>query len=162
MRGFMGLDKNNPSIISPKKSIRFWDKLGVLVSSLCIVHCILLPVVIIAFPAVASFLGLSEDNTHFALMAFLLPATAFAVYSGFKVHGQFQPLIWLGVGLGLVVLGTIFAHNFLGHHWEFILVTLGSVSLVRGHILNSHHCKRCEEEHHCIWEHADTEDNQRL
>lgn len=135
------------------KSITGWDKLGVFVSSLCIVHCLLLPVLIVAFPTLASFLNLDEEKTHLLLMAFLVPAALFAVYSGYRMHGEYSPMKWLVLGLLFVIFGTFFAHALFGHDWEPLFVILGSIFLVRGHILNSHHCKKCEEDHHCIWEH---------
>lgn len=135
-----------------KKNLKLCDRFGVLVSSLCVVHCILLPLVIIAFPTVTTALNLSEDVTHISLLLFLLPATVFAIYSGFKVHKQKAPLVYLGVGLFFVIVGTLFVHDWLSHQWEPFIVILGSICLVRGHLLNSHHCKKCEEEHHCVWE----------
>lgn len=133
---------------------KFWDKFGVFVSSLCIVHCVLLPVIIIAFPAVTAALGLTEDNTHLLLLIFLIPATLFAVYSGFRVHKQMAPLLWLLSGLVFIFLGIFVVHDLFSHAWEPVFVIIGSILLVRGHILNSHHCKKCEAEHHCVWEHA--------
>lgn len=134
-----------------------WDKLGILISSLCIVHCVLLPILIIAFPTITTLLNLDEDKTHLLLLVFIVPAVAFAVYSGFRVHKQWMPLLWLGMGLCIVVFGTFFAHKIIGHGWEPWIVLVGSIFLVRGHLLNHHHCKHCEEEHHCVWEHPHDE-----
>ena len=59
---------------------------------------------------------------------------------------------------GCVCIGWyILAHKWLGHVWEPVVVTIGSVIIVRAHLLNSHHCRKCEEEHHCIWDHESEE-----
>lgn len=135
-----------------KKKLKFSDKVGLLVSSLCIVHCVLLPVSIVLFPTITSFLPIEEDTVHVLLILFIVPAVAFTIYSGLKVHGQRKPLYWMGGGLLFVLFGTFFVHNLFSHEWEPFFVLIGSLLLVRGHLLNSHHCRRCEEEHHCIWE----------
>lgn len=146
--------------VSKTKKVTFLDKVGILISSLCLIHCLLLPVLIIAFPTVASFLNLTEDRSHMFMILFLVPAAGFAIYSGYRMHGERSPMKWLFSGVALVVFGTFFVHDFLSHEWEYLFVILGSIALVRGHILNSHHCKKCEEEHHCIWEHGSEADDQ--
>lgn len=136
-----------------KKKFKFtWDGVGMALSGICILHCILLPVFLIGFPAITGFIPISEDLTHTILLLFLLPTALFAVYSGYKMHQQKKPLILMMIGLIIVLIGTLFLHEFVDHHWEPIVVTIGSLIIVRAHFLNRHHCKRCEhDEQDCIW-----------
>lgn len=52
-------------------------------SLLCLVHCLLLPVVLAAMPAVASTLDIPE-SVHGWLLAFALPTSALALGAGYR------------------------------------------------------------------------------
>lgn len=123
-----------------------WDFVGILVSGLCVLHCLAVPLVLIVFPAIGASLFPSEDMTHVVLLAFILGAAGVAFISGYRVHGQWRPVAWMAVGMVFVVYATFFAHDHLGHLWEPIIAIAGSLALIRAHYLN-HHCKQCEHEH---------------
>ncbi|MEZ4872980.1 MAG: MerC domain-containing protein [Bdellovibrionales bacterium] len=133
--------------------IQFWDKIGVFVSSLCIVHCLIFPLMMVIFPSLALVLGFDVDHTHMLLLVFLVPAAFFAIYSGYKVHGEKRPLYAMALGFAFVLFGTLHGFGWVPHKLEPVLVLIGSVIMVRAHFINSHHCKKCEAEQHCIWEH---------
>lgn len=126
---------------------RTWDVFGVGLSALCIVHCILLPVLIIASPALVHEWLPTEDKTHVVLLAFILGIAGFAFISGYRVHGKIQPVAWMAVGILIITYASFFAHDQLGHLWEPVIAIVGSLALIRAHILN-HRCKTCEE-HEC-------------
>lgn len=129
-----------------------WDGVGMALSGLCIIHCLLLPIFLIGFPVITGFIPISEDLTHKILLLFLLPTALFAVYSGYRMHQQKKPLVLMMIGLTIVLLGTLFLHDYVEHYWEPIVVTLGSLIIVRAHFLNRHHCRRCEhDDQNCIW-----------
>tara|TARA_B100000749_G_scaffold280223_1_gene275333 strand:- start:41668 stop:42105 length:438 start_codon:yes stop_codon:yes gene_type:complete len=135
------------------KKVRIWDKVGLFASSLCIVHCLLFPLLMIVFPSITVAMGWDEEFTHELLLAFIVPAVTFAVYSGYRIHKEIKPMKYMVVGFLFVFFGTMHGFGLIDHDLEPIFVLIGSVLMVRGHFLNSHHCKRCEEENHCIWEH---------
>jgi hypothetical protein len=129
------------------------DNWGVLLSSVCAVHCLLLPILMFAFPAISVFFVGNESLWHQLILFFTLPAVAFALYSTLKIHGQKKPLIYVSVGLAFVILGTFLVHEYIGHEAEPIFVVIGSLLMIRGHLLNKHHCNKCESDHHCPWDH---------
>ena len=149
----MGTQSTTENIQSTKSSVRTWDKLGIFVSSLCIVHCLMLPVIMVMFPSLALVFGVDEELAHKILLAFLTPAAIFAVYTGFKIHKQKRPLAFMVAGFALVVFGTFHGFHLISHSMEAPFVLVGSLLMVRAHLLNSKHCKRCEEEEKCIWGH---------
>lgn len=119
------------------------DKLGLVVSWGCLVHCLLLPFLIPALPGL-SFLV--EDGVH-ELLAILVFATGmFAFYRGYLAHHHMHIFIGGGVGLGLLLLGLMFSHS---HAWgaispQILLTVLGSVVLIASHLANIRH-SRCAE-----------------
>lgn len=128
------------------KAMNRWDKLGILISGLCVVHCLAIPIVILMFPAISMRFFPAEDSTHIILLAFILGVAGVAFHSGYRQHGKWQPLAWLAAGLALVLFATFFVHDHMGHAWEPIFAIIGSVCLIRAHYLN-HICKKCEHDH---------------
>lgn len=128
------------------RKISGWDFWGVVISSLCILHCLAIPIVIVIFPALSLKIFPQEDVTHAVLLAFILGVAGLAFVSGYRVHGNWRPVAWLVAGLALAVYATFFAHAQLGHTWEPIIAIVGSLCLVRAHYLN-HICKKCEHDH---------------
>ncbi|MDC0980145.1 MerC domain-containing protein [Bdellovibrionales bacterium] len=126
-----------------KKKGNFWDTSGIVLSGLCVLHCIAVPIVLFLFPTVAAQFLPSEDGTHAILLGFILGVAGVAFVSGFRVHGKYQPIIWMAIGMSLIFYATYFAHDDLGHVWEPILAIVGSLALIQAHRLNHVHCQSC-------------------
>lgn len=123
-----------------------WDWAGITLSGLCIVHCVAVPLLFLFVPMWGREFIPAEDKTHAFLLAFILGLAGMAFVSGYRVHGQKRPVIWMAAGMSLVIYASFFAHTQLGHFWEPVVAILGSLALIRAHILN-HRCKTCEVHH---------------
>ncbi|RME16303.1 MAG: MerC domain-containing protein [Bdellovibrio sp.] len=123
-----------------------WDRLGVFVSGLCIIHCLSLPILLAFFPQIKKKFFPKEDFTHMILLAFILGFAGAAFLSGYHVHGEKKPVIFMSIGVLIVIFATYFAHNLLGHYWEPVLAIIGSLFLIYAHILNHKHCKICNHD----------------
>jgi hypothetical protein len=74
-----------------------WDNIGIAASTLCVVHCVLLPIALAFAPTVAHFLPGSEVIHR--ILAYLLAAVGLiAFWAGYKVHpskaGSASPGYW--------------------------------------------------------------------
>ena len=49
------------------------DKLAMLLSSLCVIHCLLTPILLISIPALAGVSILNDETFHQILLFFVLP-----------------------------------------------------------------------------------------
>lgn len=123
-----------------------WDLLGITFSAVCMFHCIAVPLVIVLFPALGLKIFPQEDLTHAILFGFILGVAGLAFWTGYRVHGQWRPVIWMAIGLLFIMYATFYAHHQLGHMWEPVFAIIGSIALIRAHYLN-HQCKKCEHEH---------------
>lgn len=123
-----------------------WDWAGIFLSGLCIIHCLFVPVVFLVFPIWGHEFIPAEDKTHAFLLAFILGIAGVAFFSGYRVHGQKRPVVWMAAGMSLIIYASFFAHDQLGHLWEPFVAIIGSLALIRAHILN-HRCKTCEVHH---------------
>ena len=117
------------------------DKLGIAITSLCALHCLLLPVILPLLPIVgADFIGthLFEDGVLITTMILGFVA----LYSGYKrYHRQYYPFIMLFVG-GFVY----WQKHYFGADIEPVLVTVGASLVVIAHVSNM---KLCRKEHSC-------------
>ena len=130
--------------------MQFWNRAGIFLSSLCLVHCILIPVILLFFPFVG--MALVDEGSFFHRLMFFttLLAAVTAFYFGYRIHNDFKPLTWMSVGLLLFGVGVFFfsdthVHTKVEFHWELVFSLLGSAALIRGHLLN--HSKRHKAEH---------------
>jgi len=129
-----------------KTKVATWDWAGITLSGVCILHCLAVPALLIFFPVFGREFIPAEDKTHAFLLAFILGIAGLAFVSGYRVHGQKRPVLWMAGGATLVVYASFFAHDQLGHLWEPVVAILGSLALIRAHILN-HRCRTCEVHH---------------
>jgi len=117
------------------------DKLAILLSSLCVIHCLLTPLLIIALPSLASVSILSDETFHQILLFFVLPIGATALALGYRHHSSKQVAAAGAAGLALLSSPLIvewvgLGHEVLGEHGEVIITVLASFIIVGAHVAN--------------------------
>ncbi|KGQ19576.1 putative membrane protein [Lysobacter dokdonensis DS-58] len=111
------------------------DRLGAAGSLVCAVHCALLPLAIVALPA----LGLASaryEGFERAFVAFASLVGCFSVFWGYRRHGYVRALGLLIPGLGALWAGIAFPplhHNLVAHA---IVMTLGGSLVGMAHLAN--------------------------
>ncbi len=117
----------------------FYDRIGMAASSLCAVHCILMPWVIMVMPVIAGTI-LTNATAENVFVGVSMCLAAFCGLSGCRKHGQ-----WLVMGImaagAIVLLGTRFTAPHVCHlediSWSHALgSTLGGGLLAASHFLN--------------------------
>ena len=111
---------------------RWFDGFAVGASALCLVHCLGLPLLIAALPAIANRIDPGE-GFHLAVLLFALPTSAFALVEGWRRHRGVAPLFAGAAGLALLALGLAF------ERWaavEMGVTVTGSLLLATAHIAN--------------------------
>lgn len=98
-------------------------------SLLCLAHCLLLPVLIVAVPMLAAFLTLPE-SFHALAFAFAVPTSAVALGLGFRRHRHPLPLVIAALGLPLLGAGAFLP---TGPVVETALSVAGALLLALGH-----------------------------
>lgn len=136
------------------------DRLGIGLSLLCLVHCILTPVLLALLP-VGAALGFWEHGFHQVFLLIVPFVALIAFIPGWRRHGDAR--IWiLGVlGIALLALGVAVA-EFFGHGvgaggvaWAPLAAELGftiagGACLIRAHLLNRELCACCGEHDHAV------------
>lgn len=116
---------------------KLWaDYSGVVVSSLCAVHCALTPLVAMAFPHILA--RYHAPWVHIAFLAVVAPLAIYAFKKCYGEHGRWVPLVLGGSGLVLLTSWELVG---VVHSYEPVLTVLGSGLLISGHWLNLKFCK---------------------
>jgi len=116
------------------------DRIGITATSLCALHCILLPILLPVLP----LMGLSFLADHTWEHIFLLLTAALgtiALFSGFKrYHKRLYPfyLLYLGVAIYWI------KHDFSSEVQPFFILA-GASLIVTAHFINIKLCNDCRE-----------------
>lgn len=90
------------------------DLIGMVASAACAVHCVALPLLITALP----FIGVSflvDRWIEQAIVLFSLAVAVPALFHGYwKHHRNYLPLLLVGFGFVIILLGMLFGHG--AHH----------------------------------------------
>ena len=112
------------------------DKMAIGISLICTLHCLVLPILLIAVPPVSGLLALNDEIFHLWLLVAILPISIFAVVAGFIHHRSFSVSIVTASGITLLILAAALGHDLLGEAGELILTVTGSVMVAVGHFQN--------------------------
>lgn len=115
-----------------------WDKLGIALSSACLVHCILVFLLPLLVPTLAFFIHTPWMHRFFA--AFILIVTPLAFIPGYRRHGMRRVMVQAYLGIGFILLG-IFLDGFTSEVFSHGISIVGSIMLVFAHVQNIRHSR---------------------
>jgi hypothetical protein len=117
------------------------DRMGAATSTLCALHCALLPTIGVALPLVGLGL-LAEERTEAALIGASVALGTISLGLGFRRHRSGRALIVLAIGLGMLALGR-FAEAGDAEHLGVVAVVSGGIAIAGSHLLNHRLCRPC-------------------
>ena len=124
------------------------DGIGIVLSWVCIVHCLLLPLVIPFLPFLVIF---NRDGFHEVLAVVLLSVAASAFYRGYRVHHERKIVVNGALGISLLFVALMLPGHEAGR--EFYAATavnvIGSIFLIRAHLKNIQLCRCSFDSDHC-------------
>jgi hypothetical protein len=118
------------------------DNLGIWASALCVVHCIVTPVLISASAVFAHFIP-GEEKTHRALAVGVAALGAIALVKGFRTHGRRRILGLMALGLGFIFAGAFYGDVLPSHRYEVAVTMTGSLLMITSHRMNHTFCSDC-------------------
>ena len=132
-----------------------FDKFAVMLSGICILHCLLAPVLLTLLP-ILSVSAFVEDLVFHKLMLWLvLPTSAIALVLGCRKHRDFSILLTGAAGMLMLILIAFWAHSLLSANGEKIATTAAGILLAFSHYLNYRACNSiscddqdCQSKHH--------------
>ena len=118
------------------------DRLGIAASALCLVHCVVTPLVLSLASVWAHFLP-SEERLHRILAVLVAGIGCFAMVSGYRRHRRSRVLLLMIVGLSAIIAGAYFGDRLPSHLAEVAVTLAGSSVMMTAHFLNHTFCKGC-------------------
>lgn len=113
-----------------------WDGVGVVLSGLCLVHCLAVPLALSGL----SLWGVAH-LIHWGLAWMLVPVAILAAIPGYRVHRRPSVLVLFGLGLA-AILAALFWESLLGPLVHTTMTMGGGVLLIGAHLLNWQY-RRC-------------------
>jgi len=126
------------------------DKMGMIASSICGIHCVLIPFALVMFP----FLSIAAGNGEMFEVGFIVFSVVLAIFAminGYAYHKKRVPAILAFAGLGIFV----FSHVFIGHDIEKSSFTSVAPFLIGGFfIFTAHYLNhKLTKTHKCACDH---------
>ena len=118
------------------------DHMGIWASALCIVHCLLTPILLSMSAVFAHFLP-SEERTHRSLALFIACVGAIALVRGFRAHRRIRVICLMAAGLACIFFAAYWGDRLPAHWAEVGITFLGSILMISAHRLNHTFCKDC-------------------
>ena len=122
---------DKPSSVERVQKQDFWDRLGMGLSSVCAIHCLLVPVFVSLIP-----LWPALEHVHeFTHLVFLLAIAPTVVLSLKRLHANRCVSFYLISGTLIIFLAWFFNSN-LGEYGEAGVTLIVSLLLITGHWIN--------------------------
>ncbi len=123
------------------------DRVAIFLSGLCLLHCLLLPVVIALFPLMSIGFG-GDEHLHELLLWFVLPVSTIGLALGWRHHRSTGALALGVLAMAILALAATWGHDNLPEIWEIALTVLGSLMLAGAHLQNFRHLRQCPATSH--------------
>ena len=137
-----------------------FDKVAVCLSTICVIHCIGLPILLVLLPGLSMIPGVetasccphgdetvaffSMANFHMLMVLAVVPSSAYALITGYIQHKRF-PVVFVGLaGVTTLAVAAILGVKVLGADAERALTVAGSTTIACAHIWNFSLCRKCE------------------
>jgi hypothetical protein len=121
-------------------AVEWLDALGVFISGLCLLHCLLLPFSILSLPILMRYY-LYHPWAHFVLGAVIFLVAAVAFSYGYYRHGRVRVLVVAFLGLIMWFVGSFSISGSLSflqnYQANLILMMLGGLFIAVSHLMNS-------------------------
>lgn len=122
-----------------------FDRFAILLSTLCAIHCIALPIIASVIPLLTATVHHGQQAHDFwfhqFILLFILPVSIIALITGYRTHEKLLPILVAGIGLTILSATAIFVQHLFDNHaitheGETLLTITGGVIHAIGHIMN--------------------------
>ena len=120
---------------------KYFDRVAIALSTICIVHCLAMPFVIAVLP-IASFAVGGDGHFHSLMLWFVVPTSIVGFGLGLRVHRRTDILLMGVVAIAGLAVAALWGHS----HWdpsvEVLVNVVASVLLAAAHWRNFREVRR--------------------
>ena len=114
---------------------RYFDRIAISLSAICIVHCLAVPLVVAVLPLAALGLG-DESHFHAVMLWLVVPISVIGLVMGYREHNRAAIVVAGIVGMAVVSVAAILGHGQWPISIEVLVSLVGSVLLAGAHWAN--------------------------
>lgn len=130
------------------------DKISVALSGICILHCLLTPILITLLPIISLNSFVDDELFHKLMLWIVLPTSCTALFIGCRKHRDTLIATTGIVGMLILIFVTFWGHDLFGLTGEKVATSIGGIILAISHILNYRACQsRICEDASCTTDH---------
>lgn len=115
--------KTTANLLDFKNSAKV-DRIGILASVLCAIHCALTPILLILLPTFGK--AWAHPSTHWGMALIVIPIALFMMRKGYKKHGRKWVVLMGSVGIVFIIIGAILPYVELGSSANAVPMSLSS------------------------------------
>ena len=116
------------------------DKFAISFSALCVLHCLLLPLIVALLPAMGAMFFTDESFHRWLLLGVLLSSLS-ALTLGCKKHKQWKLFGYGTLGIAVLLFAAFFAHDLMPEEGEKLFTIIGSLIVAFSHYKNFNLCQ---------------------
>ena len=116
------------------------DLTAIILSALCVLHCLFIPLALLFVPSLAAYF-FAQEAFHQILLFFIIPISIIAMFLGCRKHKKYNIFLYGIIGVSLLLISAFWGHDLFGESGEIILTIFGSSIISVGHFKNQRHCK---------------------
>lgn len=131
------------------------DQVAILLSGVCLVHCLVTPVMVTILPIVTLSAFVEDLLFHQLMLWLVLPTSFIALFLGCRKHKLFSIAATGALGLAILIAVAFFGHEWFGLFGEKVASSIGGLILACSHFLNYRACqsvtcddRNCATQHH--------------
>ena len=120
---------------------RYLDRIAITLSTICIVHCLAMPLVIAVLPIAALTAG-NDGHFHALMLWLVVPTSAIGFALGYRVHAKAGVVLTGVVAVAILAIVALWGHAAWDTSTEVAVNVAASVLLASAHWRNFREVRR--------------------
>jgi uncharacterized membrane protein len=125
---------------------RYLDRIAISLSTICIVHCLAMPLLVALLPLAAITIG-SDGHFHALMLWLVVPTSAIGFSLGYRVHHSARIIVAGAVAVAVLALVALWGHDHWDPRFEVTVNVAASILLAIAHWLNFREVRRLHSHH---------------
>jgi hypothetical protein len=120
---------------------KYFDRIAIVLSTICIVHCLAMPLLVAFLPLAAFTLG-GDGHFHALMLWFVVPTSVIGFALGFRVHGRFDVVAFGALAIVVLAVVALWGHSVWDPSVEVVVNVVASMALAAAHWRNFREVRR--------------------
>jgi hypothetical protein len=120
---------------------KYFDRIAIALSTICIVHCIAMPLLVAVLPLAAFTVG-GDGHFHALMLWFVVPTSVIGFALGYRVHRRFDVVAFGALAIAVLTVVALWGHSVWEPTVEVVINVVASMALAAAHWRNFREVRR--------------------